>query len=59
MTPSGGTRPGAGRPGTGKDPSLTIRLPPKLLAQVWATAEDEGLTVSEWLRGVIEREMED
>ena len=57
MTPRGGPRPGAGRPGTGKDPSLTIRLPPELLAQVRVAAAFEGLTVSEWLRGMIEREI--
>lgn len=57
MTPSGGTRPGAGRPATGTDPNFTVRLPPELLANVRAAAEVEGLTVSEWLRGVIEREI--
>ena len=44
----GGARPGAGRPATGNQP-VTLRLPPKLLANVRRDAKRTGQTISEYV----------
>ncbi|MGE0604991.1 MAG: ribbon-helix-helix domain-containing protein [Xanthobacteraceae bacterium] len=51
----GGERKGAGRPATGKDPLVCIRMPVKLVAAIDKAAEKEGVSRSEKIRALIER----
>jgi len=50
----GGKRPGAGRPATGKDPSVTLRMPAELISDVEAWAEVHETTRSEAFRRLVE-----
>lgn len=43
-----------GRPATGKDPLLTVRAPPELIAAIDAWADKAGLARSEAVRRLIE-----
>jgi metal-responsive CopG/Arc/MetJ family transcriptional regulator len=43
-----------GRPATGKDPTITVRLPPTLVERVVAWGESRGLSRSEAIRKMIE-----
>ncbi|MBX3513667.1 MAG: CopG family transcriptional regulator [Xanthobacteraceae bacterium] len=51
----GGERKGAGRPATGKDPLVCIRMPEKLVAAIDKAAEKEGVSRSEKIRELIEK----
>ena len=51
----GGRRPGAGRPATGKDPMVTLRMPPKLIESIESIAESESISKSDAIRQLIER----
>ncbi len=44
-----------GRPATGKDPHVTARMPPELIAQVEAWAAERDLGRSEAIRRLVER----
>lgn len=43
-----------GRPATGKDPLLGVRVPPETTLRIDALAADEGITRSEAVRRLIE-----
>jgi len=51
----GGSRAGAGRPATGKDPVRTMRLSDEFIASVdaWASFQAEHTTRSEALRQLV------
>jgi len=44
-----------GRPATGKDPMVSIRLPEKTLAAIDKVAKAEGVSRSEKIRALIEK----
>ena len=44
---------GRGRPATGTDPVVAVRLPPHVLAQVDRWAADKGYTRSEAIRDMV------
>jgi predicted DNA binding CopG/RHH family protein len=44
-----------GRPATGKDPHVSIRLPAELIAAIDKSAKAEGVSRSEKIRALIER----
>jgi hypothetical protein len=52
----GGSRPGAGRPATGKDPVRAIRLSDEFLAKIdtWAAKQDDKPSRSEAIRQLVE-----
>jgi hypothetical protein len=52
----GGRRPGAGRPATGKDPMVTMRMPADLIANVeaWAADQQDEPVRSEAIRRLVE-----
>jgi hypothetical protein len=52
----GGSRPGAGRPATGKDPVRAIRLSDEFLEKVdgWAAKQDDTPGRSEAIRRLVE-----
>ena len=43
-----------GRPATGKDPLVTVRLPPTMIIALDQRAETEGITRSEVIRRLVE-----
>jgi hypothetical protein len=45
----------SGRPATGKDPQVVLRMPPKLIEAVESIAASELITKSEAIRQLIER----
>jgi predicted DNA-binding protein len=47
-----------GRPATGKDPLVAVRLPPKMITALDKWAAREGLTRSAAVRQMIERGLE-
>lgn len=50
----GGKRKGAGRPGLGKDPTYSFRLPAEFVAKLDAWAKAHGVTRSEAMRRLAE-----
>lgn len=54
-------KPGPGKGPTnlsgarGASPILRVRVPPALMERAEALAEDAGLSVADWVRGLIER----
>jgi hypothetical protein len=50
----GGRRSGAGRPATGKDPQVVLRMPSDLIATVDAWAMSNETTRSEAIRRLVE-----
>ena len=50
----GGRRPGSGRPATGKDPVMTLRLPRALIGELEDWAKASGITRSSAVRLMIE-----
>jgi len=52
----GGSRPGAGRPATGKDPVRAIRLSDEFLAAIdaWAAKQEDAPGRSEAIRRLVE-----
>jgi hypothetical protein len=48
---------GRGRPATGHDPTITIRLPVALRREIDRLAQKEGVTRSEMFRMLLERGM--
>jgi hypothetical protein len=42
-----------GRPATGRDPTLTVRFPPELLARVEAWADEQGTDRSSAIRRLV------
>ena len=58
MTPSGGPRPGGGRPSTGATPTTSLRIPEVLLARIRDAAENEGITVTAWLLRLARAELD-
>jgi Arc/MetJ-type ribon-helix-helix transcriptional regulator len=49
---------GRGRPATGRDPVMTVRLPAKLTARIDEHAESKGESRSEVMRRFLERGLE-
>lgn len=50
----GATPKKRGRPATGRDPTITVRLPPLVVQQIEDWAAARGLTRSEAIRAMIE-----
>ena len=50
----GGKRPGAGRPATGRDPVMTLRLPQQIIHDLEHWAKASGITRSHAARIMIE-----
>lgn len=46
-----------GRPATGKDPMVSIRLPADMIAAIDKAAKAEGVSRSEKVRGLIEESL--
>jgi hypothetical protein len=44
-----------GRPATGKDPLVGVRIPPHLIAGLDEWAEDQGISRSEAIRRLVEK----
>jgi hypothetical protein len=52
----GGKRPGAGRPATGKDPQVNMRMPAMLIAEIetWSAKQADKPVRSEAIRRLVE-----
>jgi len=52
----GGSRPGAGRPATGKDPLVTLRMPEALLTDIerWSNGQSDQPVRSAAIRRLVE-----